>query len=49
MSFASLGSVLSAQARDSIMGDRERSNAALLSAGILASCGAAIAAVYRRT
>ena len=39
-----------AQARDSIMGDSERSDAGLLSAGILLACGAAIAgwAIYRR-
>jgi hypothetical protein len=40
---------MSALARDSIMGDPERSDAALLSAGILAACAAAIAgwALYR--
>ena len=43
MSFASAGCVLSRQARDSIMGDPERSEAGLLSAGILLACGAAIA------
>jgi hypothetical protein len=50
MSWASAGSVLSAQARDSIMGDPERSEAALLSAGILLACAAAFAgwALYRR-
>jgi hypothetical protein len=35
--------VLSARARDSIMGDPGRSEAGLLSAGILLACGAAIA------
>jgi hypothetical protein len=50
MSFASAGSVLSAQARDAILGDSERGDAALLSAGILVACAAAIAgwALYRR-
>jgi len=50
MSFASLGSVLSAQARDAVLGDTDRSDAGLLSAGILLACGAAIAgwAVYKR-
>jgi hypothetical protein len=50
MSWASAGSVLSARARDSIMGDPERSEAALISAGILVACAAAIAgwAIYRR-
>jgi hypothetical protein len=50
MSWASAGSVLSAQARDSIMGDPERGNAALLSAAILGATAAAIAgwALYRR-
>jgi hypothetical protein len=50
MSFASGGSILSARARDSIIGDPERSNAGLLSAGILALCAAAIAgwALHRR-
>jgi hypothetical protein len=50
MSWASAGSVLSAQARDSILGDRGRGNAALLSAAILVSCAAAIAgwALHRR-
>jgi hypothetical protein len=48
MSFASAGSVLSAGARDSIMGEPGRSEAGLLSAGILLACGAAIAgwAIY---
>jgi hypothetical protein len=50
MSFASAGSVLSARARDSILGDAEGSDAGLLSAGILLACGAAIAgwAILRR-
>jgi hypothetical protein len=50
MSWASAGSVLSAQARDSVLGERGRGNAALLSAGILVSCAAAIAGwvLYRR-
>ncbi len=50
MSWASAGSVLSAQARDSIIGDPERGDAGLLSAGILVLCAAAIAgwAIYRR-
>jgi hypothetical protein len=50
MSWASAGSVLSSQARDSILGDPGRSNAGLLSAGVLIACGAAIAgwAIYRR-
>jgi hypothetical protein len=50
LSFASAGSVMSAQARDSIMGERDRGDAALLSAGILAACAGAIAAwaLYRR-
>jgi hypothetical protein len=50
MSWASAGSVLSAHARDSIMGDPNRGNAALLSAGILAASAAAIAgwALFRR-
>jgi hypothetical protein len=43
MSFASAGSVLSARARDSILGDPERNDAGLLSAGILVACGVAIA------
>jgi hypothetical protein len=49
MSFASAGSVLSARTRDSILGDSERSEAGLLSAGILIACGAAIAgwAIYK--
>jgi hypothetical protein len=50
MSFASLGSVLSAQARDAVLGDTGRSDAGLLSAGILLACGTAIAgwAIYKR-
>jgi hypothetical protein len=50
MSWASAGSVLSAQARDAVLGDSERSDAGLLSAGILLACGAAIAgwAIYHR-
>jgi hypothetical protein len=50
MSWVSAGSVLSAQARNSIMGDPERSEAALISAGILVACAVAIAgwAIYRR-
>jgi hypothetical protein len=50
MSFASAGSVLSARARDSVLGDSQRRDAGLLSAGILLACGAAIAgwAIYRR-
>jgi hypothetical protein len=49
MSFASAGSVLSARARDSILGDTGRGEAGLLSAGILLACGVAIAgwAIYR--
>jgi hypothetical protein len=43
MSFGSAGSIMSARARDSIMGERERSHAALLSAGILVACAAAVA------
>jgi hypothetical protein len=41
---------MSARARDSIMGEPERSDAALLSAGILVVCAAAVAAwaIYRR-
>jgi hypothetical protein len=41
---------MSARARDAIMGDPERPDAALLSAGILALCAAAVAgwAIYRR-
>jgi hypothetical protein len=50
MSWASAGSVLSSQARDSILGDADRDEAALLSAAILALCATAIAgwALYRR-
>ena len=50
MSFASAGSVMSARARDSILGDPERGVAALISAAVLAACAAAIAgwALYRR-
>jgi hypothetical protein len=50
MSYASAGSVFSARARDSIFGEPERGDAALLSAGILVACAAAIAgwALYRR-
>jgi hypothetical protein len=53
LSIASKGSVLSvlsARARDSILGDPDHSDAGLLAAGILAACGAAIAgwAVYNR-
>lgn len=49
MSFASAGSVLSARARDSILGDPGGSEAGLLAAGILIACGAAVAgwALYR--
>jgi hypothetical protein len=41
---------MSARARESIMGDPERSDAALLSAGILVACAAAVAgwALYRQ-
>ena len=44
MSWASAGSVLSSQSRDAVLGDPRRGRAGLLSAGILALCGAAIAA-----
>jgi hypothetical protein len=49
MSFASAGSVLSAQARDAMLVDSNRSEVGLLSAGILLACGVAIAgwAFYR--
>jgi hypothetical protein len=50
MSWASAGSVLSSRARATIMGDPERTHAALLAECILLSCACAIAgwAIFRR-